>query len=76
MDSVLHVVLIAPYFIHLADNRKHTNFVKKIMRYKKQLINEAFEISGDIRYMAVYDDDGLSMKQRSEITNVSSNESE
>jgi len=46
------------------------------MKDKKQLINEAFEISGDIRYMAVYDDDGLSMKQRSEITNASSNESD
>src|SRR5216117_1380660 len=48
---------------------------KKIMKDKEKLINESFEISEDIRYIAVYDNDGLSMKQRSDINNVSSNES-
>jgi hypothetical protein len=46
------------------------------MKDKEKLINEAFEISGDIRYIAVYDNDGLFMKQRSDINNVSSNESD
>jgi len=46
------------------------------MNDKEKLINEAFEISEHIRYIAVYDNDGLSMKQRSNINNVSSNESD
>ena len=46
------------------------------MKDKEKLINEAFEISGEIRYIAVYDDDRLSMRQRGDIKNVSSNESD
>lgn len=46
------------------------------MKAKEKLTNEVFEISGDIRYVAVYDNDGLFMKQRSDINNVSSNESD
>ena len=34
------------------------------MKDKEKLINESFEISEHIRYIAVYDNDGLSMKQR------------
>jgi hypothetical protein len=46
------------------------------MKDKEKLLNEALEISEHIRYIAVYDNDGLSMKQRSDIDNVSSNESD
>lgn len=46
------------------------------MKNKDKLISEAFEISEHIRYIAVYDNDGLSMKQRNDISNVSSNESD
>ena len=46
------------------------------MKDKEKLINEAFEMSEHIRYIAIYDVDGLSMKQRSDINNVSSNESD
>lgn len=46
------------------------------MKDKENLIREAFEISGHIRYVAVYDHEGLSMKQRDHISNVSSNESD
>ena len=46
------------------------------MKDKEKLIKEAFEISEYIRYIAVYDNDGLFMKQRSDINNVSSNESD
>jgi hypothetical protein len=46
------------------------------MTDKYKLISEAFEISDRIRYIAVYDNDGLSMKQRDDIGNVSSNESD
>ncbi|HYM92924.1 MAG TPA: hypothetical protein VET23_02210 [Chitinophagaceae bacterium] len=49
---------------------------KEIMKNKERLTNEAFEISGHIRYIAVYDNDGLSMKQCNDINNVSSNESD
>lgn len=43
---------------------------------KENLMNEVYEISEHIRYIAVYDNDSLSMKQRSDINNVSSNESD
>jgi hypothetical protein len=46
------------------------------MKSKEKLINEVFEISNHIRYLAVYDSDGLFMKQRSDINNVSSGESD
>jgi len=46
------------------------------MKDKEKLIKEAFEISEYIRYIAVDDNDGLFMKQRSDINNVSSNESD
>ena len=46
------------------------------MKDKEKLINEAFEVSGEIRYIAVYDDDGLSMRQRGDINNASSNETD
>ena len=59
----------------LFTKQKLANFTKN-MNDKEQLINESFEISERIRYIAVYDDDGLVMKQRSGITNVSSNESD
>ncbi len=51
------------------------NFVKK-MKDKDRLIREAFEISGSIRYVAVYDHEGLAMRQRSDISHVSSGESD
>jgi len=60
----------------LFDQQKPANFVKKISKDKEQLIHEAVEISGDIRYIDVYDDDGISMKQRSDTSNGSSNESD
>jgi hypothetical protein len=46
------------------------------MKDKGILINELFAISEHIRYIAVYDSDGLSMKQRGDLINVSSNESD
>jgi hypothetical protein len=46
------------------------------MKEKERLINEVLAISEYIRYIAVYDNDGLSMKQRNDIDNVSSNESD
>ncbi|TMI91806.1 MAG: hypothetical protein E6H06_15900 [Bacteroidetes bacterium] len=46
------------------------------MKDKEKLISESFAISEYIRYIAVYDHDGLSMKQRSELDNASSNESD
>jgi hypothetical protein len=46
------------------------------MRDKDNLIGKAFEISGDIRYIAVYDSDGLVMKQRGDINNASAGESD
>jgi len=46
------------------------------MKEKERLINEVFAISEYIRYIAVYDNDGLLMKQRNDIDNVSSNESD
>ena len=46
------------------------------MKDKGMLINDVFEISEHIRYIAVYDNDGLSMQQHSDITNVSSGESD
>ncbi len=39
-------------------------------------INEAFEISGDIRYVAVYDQEELVTKQRGNIDNASAGESD
>jgi hypothetical protein len=46
------------------------------MKDKDKFFREVFEISEDIRYVAVYDNDNLFMKQRSDIMNVSSNESD
>ena len=46
------------------------------MKDKGKLFKEAFEISEHIRYIAVYDNDDLIMKQRSDIKNVSSTESD
>src|SRR5258705_4933658 len=46
------------------------------MEKKEKLLTEALEISEHIRYIAVYDNDELSIKQRSDIHNVSSNESD
>jgi hypothetical protein len=46
------------------------------MKDKDRLLTEVFEISGDIRYVAVYNNDSLFMKQRNDIKNVSSNESD
>jgi hypothetical protein len=43
---------------------------------KEKLFTEIFEISECIRYIAVYDNGGLSMKQRSDTKNVSSNHSD
>jgi len=41
------------------------------MKDKVKLINEAFDLSEHIRYIAVYDNDDLSMKKCSDINNVS-----
>lgn len=46
------------------------------MKDKEKLIGEVFELSGHIRYIAVYDNDGLSMRQRGDISHASSNESD
>jgi hypothetical protein len=46
------------------------------MKDKDKLFTEVFELSEHIRYMAVYDNDGLFMEQRRDIENVSSNESD
>ena len=46
------------------------------MKNKEKLINEGFEISDHIRYIAVYDNDGLTLKQRNDIVNVSASESD
>ncbi len=46
------------------------------MTDKEKMINELLEISEYIRYIAVYDNDGLSMKQRGDIAHASSNESD
>ncbi|SRR5258705_7054257 len=46
------------------------------MKDKQKLFDEAFVISEHIRYVAVYHNDRLSMKQRGDIKNVSSNESD
>jgi hypothetical protein len=46
------------------------------MKDKDQLFIELFEMSEHVRYIAVYDDDDLFMKQRDDIKNVSSNESD
>lgn len=46
------------------------------MKDKEKLIAESFELSERIRYVAIYDGDELSMKQRNNISNVSSNESD
>jgi hypothetical protein len=46
------------------------------MKDKEKLIKDTFEISVDIRYIAVYDNDDLVIKQRSDINNASSGESD
>lgn len=46
------------------------------MKDRENLFREAFEISGHIRYVAIYVHDILSMKQRGDIKNVSSSESD
>jgi hypothetical protein len=46
------------------------------MKDKETLINDAFEISVDIRYIAVYDNENLVIKQRGNINNASSGESD
>lgn len=46
------------------------------MKDKGPLIREIFELSGHIRYIAVYDADGLAMQQRGDIDNASSGESD
>ena len=46
------------------------------MKDSKKLIDEAFEISEYIRYIAVYDNNGLITKQRNDIINVSASESD
>jgi hypothetical protein len=46
------------------------------MKDRDKLVTELFEISEYIRYIAVYDNGGLFMKQRGNIKNVSANESD
>jgi hypothetical protein len=46
------------------------------MTDKEKLINETFKISEHIRYIAVYDNDGLSQKQRNDLDYASSGESD
>lgn len=58
-----------------AINRNKPSSQKK-MTNKDQLFNELFALSGNIRYIAINDNDGLSMKQRTNIENASSNESD
>jgi hypothetical protein len=52
------------------------NFLPKIIKEKDKLTTEVFDISEDIRYVAFYDNDDLIMKQRTNIDNVSSGESD
>jgi hypothetical protein len=42
------------------------------MDYKNQIIDDLFNFSADIRYVAVYKDNELAFKQRTKITNSSS----
>jgi hypothetical protein len=53
----------------------HATFVKAMKDWEK-FVEELFKISGQIRYIAVYDQDDLFMKQRSDIFNVSASESD
>lgn len=46
------------------------------MKNREDLVNELLEVSQHIRYIAVYDDEGLSMRQRGDISNTSSSESD
>ena len=46
------------------------------MAQKEKLLTEALEISEHIRYIAVYVNDELSIRQRNDIHNVSSSESD
>ena len=46
------------------------------MEKTKDLLAEVLGISEHVRYVAVYDSDNLSIRQRSDIQNVSSNESD
>ena len=46
------------------------------MKDREKFTDELFEISGHIRYIAVYDQNDLFMKQRSDINNVSASESD
>src|SRR5262249_38562964 len=46
------------------------------MKENDKLVAEIFELSEHIRYIAIYVDDELFMKQRNDIKNVSSNESD
>lgn len=46
------------------------------MKNREDLVNELLEVSRHIRYIAVYDDEGLSMRQRGDINNTSSSESD
>lgn len=55
---------------------KQINFVNKSMKNKEQLIHDLLDISGAVRYVAVYDEDGLSIRQRSDIDHASSGESD
>jgi hypothetical protein len=59
-----------------ANGRIVSNFANKIMKEKEKLFNDAFQLSKSIRYIAAYNDDELTMKQRSGIENVSSSESD
>ena len=46
------------------------------MKNKEALFDDLFEVSGHIRYIALYDEEGLSMSQRGGISNSSSSESD
>jgi hypothetical protein len=48
----------------------------KIMKDREKFVDELFKISGHIRYIAIYVQDELFMKQRSNIINVSDSESD
>ena len=46
------------------------------MKDKEKLVKQMFEISEHIRYVAIYDNDSLSLNQRGDLKDASSNESD
>jgi hypothetical protein len=46
------------------------------MKNKEKFTSELFKLSNQVRYVAVYDEDGLYIQQRNEISNASAGESD